>query len=381
MKVVFVNYHHLNSNSGYHIYNIARCLKKRGVECAVFVPNNKETVKEIDTVGLKVYNYSDINKVNFIPDIVHAWTPRERVRKFVESLIKVYKCPYIVHMEDNEQHLLDSTKALAKWKIYSFLKGKQDGAVPNHLSHPQHSKAFINNAVGMTVLTDKLFEFKPSDMKGLLFWPAYDHIFENLPPLDKTLKDKLGIGLEDKIIVYMGNVHSINIDEIFNLYLAIDILNKKSIPVKLIKTGNDHSSLFRIKYRKVSKHIIRLGFRPRYELPKLLSLADILVQPGRLDNFNNYRFPSKLPDYLVSGIPVILPAANIGLCLKDNIECLLLRDGGPQEIADKIELLLNDEEKRRQIGIAGQAFAKANFSWDKSASKLYDFYCEELRAL
>jgi hypothetical protein len=43
----------------------------------------------------------------------------------------------------------------------------------------------------------------------------------------------------------------------------------------------------------------------------LLALADLLVQPGKPDAFNDYRFPSKLPEFLSVGRPVILPDTNI----------------------------------------------------------------------
>ena len=52
--------------------------------------------------------------------------------------------------------------------------------------------------------------------------------------------------------------------------------------------------------------------------PQLLVAADILVQPdGSPGPFNDYRFPSKLPDFFASGRPVVLPKTNIGLYLSE----------------------------------------------------------------
>ena len=48
-------------------------------------------------------------------------------------------------------------------------------------------------------------------------------------------------------------------------------------------------------------------------LPALLRLADVLVQPGESNRFNTHRLPSKLPEFLASGRPVIMPRANLGL--------------------------------------------------------------------
>src|SRR5207237_553434 len=36
------------------------------------------------------------------PSLVHAWTPREAVRELVQEVSARYGCPYVVHLEDNE---------------------------------------------------------------------------------------------------------------------------------------------------------------------------------------------------------------------------------------------------------------------------------------
>jgi glycosyltransferase involved in cell wall biosynthesis len=103
-------------------------------------------------------------------------------------------------------------------------------------------------------------------------------------------------------------------------------------------------------------------------------LADVLVQPGHSDPFNDYRFPSKLPEFLATGRPVILPEANIGRCLRTEEECLLLNDGDALEIAAGIERLLADPELSERLGRGGRAFANASFSWRRSAQRLKLLY-------
>ena len=378
MRVIFVTYNHLNTNSGIHIYNIAQSLEIKGVECAVFVPGSKETVYEFGEPEFQVFNYTDIDKVDFVPDIIHAWTPRECVRKHVLRLVKIYKCPYIVHLEDNEECLLMHEMGLSADQIIAIQHGNVDIVVPEGLSHPRHYKDFLAGALGMTALIDKLLYFKPVNVRGFVFWPGYDKLFEDLPNAGDNLRTELGIKKGDHVIVYMGNVHASNRDEIFSLYSAVNLLNKKNIPTKLIRTGEDYVTLVPPEAKELDEHIVKLGFLPREELPKLLGLADILVQPGQAGDFNDFRFPSKLPDYFISGKPVILPAANIGRFLKDGENCVLLASGDAKEIAEKAEGLLADANKREQIGAAGKAFAAKNFSWHNNAFILLDFYQELL---
>ena len=91
---------------------------------------------------------------------------------------------------------------------------------------------------------------------------------------------------------------------------------------------------------------------------------------GRAGPFNDYRFPSKLPEFLATGRPVVLPATNLGRFLDDGEECLLLRRGDALEIAAAVERLLDDDELRARLGRGGRAFAERNFSWPASARKL-----------
>lgn len=378
MKVLFVSYHHLNSNSGLHIYNLAKHLSDEGVDVSIFVPNGKSTIREITNHNIKVFNYADFSKDEFSPDIIHTWTPRECVRNFVDKLVSLYGCPYIVHLEDNEEHLLKVTLGISDDQYLDIQNGDEDIFVPDHLSHPHHYKEFLSHSSGVTALIDKLLEFKPENIPGLVIWPSYDKEFECLQQPNVTLMKRLRINTSDNVIVYMGNVHSANQEEVFSLYLAIGILNRKGLPIKFIRTGEDYVPLIPSDLVKLNENCIHLGFRPRNELPALLGIADVLVQPGRADSFNDYRFPSKLPDYLVSGKPVVLPASNIGHFLKDGEECLLLKKGGAIEIAENIELLLNDKRKRERIGKAGREFAIKHFNWKNRSCELNKFYHEYL---
>ena len=175
-------------------------------------------------------------------------------------------------------------------------------------------------------------------------------------------------------------MHPANAKEVYSLYLAVYILNRKGSPIRLIRTGNDGVNLIEKQVGMINDYCINLGFQKRSMLPKLLAIADILVQPGTSDHFNDYRFPSKLPEYLVAGKPVVLPKSNIGRFLTSYDNCILLNKGDALEIAEKVEELINKKELREKIGKNGKAFARKYFSWEKAASdliKLFKKVCKE----
>lgn len=379
MNILFVNHHSLDSNSGIHIFNLANQLIRFGVDCSVCVPGDKESVANVGTPLFKVFDFNELiqkKQLHHI-DLIHAWTPREIVRKMTEQLAEQYHCPYVVHLEDNEDALLQAQTGLpiSQLRDREFLRRRH--IIRPHMADPIRYREFLSASQGVSVIMDTLLEFSPAGKPCQVIWAGYDDQldWEQAPDID--FRDALGIDGAEYIIVYTGNVHQANHREVFSLYLAVGLLNRRGIRTRLVRTGRNFIPLTdEDTWNEFKGHVIELGVLPRRELPRLLSIADVLVQPGRSDIFNDYRFPSKLPEYLASGKPVLLPAANIGRFLQDGEECILLKEGTAIELASLLEKILPDRELRLKLGTAGQQFAERNLRWYISAQKLHTFYLE-----
>ena len=66
--------------------------------------------------------------------------------------------------------------------------------------------------------------------------------------------------------------------------------------------------------------------------------------------------------------PVV--ASNVGGVsdtMKDNETGFLVNCGDYKGWIEKLSILIDNEDKRNQMGIAGAKFVKENFSWEKSA--------------
>lgn len=376
MHIVFVNYHHLDSNSGIHIFNLANQLSKHGVTCTVCVPDHKEKADALGNRNFEVQTFEEAKRI-LQPgqvNLIHAWTPRENVRAMTESLVRKCGAPYVVHLEDNEEAILESNLGVPVEMLRNLPEGQLNSLIPEHLSHPLRYKQFLKNARGLTVVMDTLQAFGPENEAKEVIWPAYEEELKWHRPPDQTLRQRLGIAPQEYVVVYTGNVHNANRREVFSLYLAVGLLNRRGVPTKLVRTGTDYVRLYDKQLKMLDQYCVPLGHLPRTDLPALLSIADALVQPGKADAFNMYRFPSKLPEYLASGKPVLLPAANIGRFLKDGEEAILLKEGNALEIAQTLEALFPDQTRRERIGEGGRLFAEKHLKWSLSAEKLLRFY-------
>jgi glycosyltransferase involved in cell wall biosynthesis len=377
MKILFANYHHLDSNSGIHIFNLANQLTRLGAKCVVCVPSHKELTVRLGDALFETVNLSDVRhgRVPADFDLIHAWTPREVVRKIAVQLLAMRPVPYLVHLEDNEEYIIESVARVpAAWLPY-VPDVLTPLVLPHAASHPRRYREFLTDAAGLTVIIEALGKFCPPTVPRQVIWAGYQEDLHWASPPDVGYKHRLGIARNEFVVAYTGNVHLAHQQDVSNLYKAVGILNERGVPAKLVRTGTDyvrHSPHNDSAIKE--KYCVELGHIPRRDLPSVLSIADVLVQPGKPGQFNDYRFPSKVPEYLASGKPVILPRTNIGLYLKNYEECLFLEEGTPSDIAAKIEMLLSNEDLRRRIGAGGRAFAEKNLQWGHIASCLHSFY-------
>jgi 2-polyprenyl-3-methyl-5-hydroxy-6-metoxy-1,4-benzoquinol methylase len=226
----------------------------------------------------------------------------------------------------------------------------------------------------MTAIIDRLLEFRPDGLPTEVVWPAFEPELFTADPAEPELRRRLGIADDEAVLVYTGNAHSSNAAELRSLYLAVAALNRGGRRVKLVRLGRDYVRFVESELKSIEQHVVQVPLQPRSEVSRYLRLADVLVQPGRSDGFNDYRLPSKLPEFFATGRPVVLPATNLGRFVEDGEECILLRRGDALEIAQVVERLLEDDDLRARLGRAGRAFADRNFSWSASAEKLKGFY-------
>jgi glycosyltransferase involved in cell wall biosynthesis len=159
------------------------------------------------------------------------------------------------------------------------------------------------------------------------------------------------------------------------LYTAVFELNRAGTPVTLIRTGLDRVDFLGTMAGAVAPHVLSLGqVMHHHHLPPLMALADLFVQPGVPDAFNDYRFPSKLPEFFAIGRPVVLPRTNLGTTLRHGTDAHVLDRADAAGIARAITELRNDRALSERLARGAAAFAAENFSWRRSADTLASFY-------
>jgi len=379
MKLLIVYFGPFDVNSAIQAFHFGNELTDLGWEVTLTGRGDPTRISAVGEPRFECVSHDDLEpkvremQANDGETVVLCWTPRERVRRITMDVTRRLGAPYTIHLEDNEEYLLESATGRSLAELQRLPLRQQDRLVPVDLIHPTHHREFLDGAAGVTVITEELNEFNHAGRPHALARPGID--LERFGPgLTPPSRYELGLAPDDFVLVYHGTIHYANQHEMLSLYLAVKLLQRRGHPVRLVRVG--HSEFGGVDpraFRAVADGAIELGPVPWREMPNYLALADAFVQPGPPDDFNRYRLPSKLPEFLAMGRPVILPHCNIGNDLTHGKNALLLEEGNALEIVARIEELLSDRELGERLGRGSRKFAEEQLSWKANSEALADF--------
>lgn len=379
LRVLFALYGDFTANSALHVAGLANQLCAAGHEVVVAVPRHAETLERLHAPAFAAREFADVPADTRVfaggapADVVHAWTPRENVRKFVAGLQLAAGARVIVHLEDNEDVL--SAAALGCDPAALLAVSEADlAALPDAASHPRRSREFLAAADGVTVVVESLRAFAPAGRPVQVVRPSADERWFFPRPANPAMRAALQLPAGTFLLAYHGNVHAANAAEVRELYAAVGLLAARGVPAILLRTGRD-SAEFLDGLDDARRHVLELGHVMHgHHLPEVLALADAFVQPGEPGPFNDYRLPSKLPEFFAIGRPVVLPRTNLGLELRDRTDALVLPRADAAAIAEAVEKLWRDPALATRLAEGARAFSARYFSWARSAADLVAFY-------
>ena len=97
------------------------------------------------------------------------------------------------------------------------------------------------------------------------------------------------------------------------------------------------------------------------DVPRYLSEADIFVRPSRSEGLG-----TAFLEAMAAGLPIIAtPVGGIPDFLKDRETGLFTKVDDPEDLAEKIEMLFNDEKLREKLIINGRKLVEEKYQWPK----------------
>ena len=192
-------------------------------------------------------------------------------------------------------------------------------------------------------------------------------------PRSEVFGDKLGVG-NKKIIFTAAPLWGIKGKGIKTLLNAFVLIKKEYDKVILLIAGDGQQKRELedlAKNLNVKKDVIFLGYCNN--MPELLNLTDIFTL---IFSFGG-GVGLAIKEAMACGKPCVVSKTSGTEVLKDREE-VLLASLDPKDIADKMVVLLKDEDYARKIGINARKRIEAEFSIEKVGEKLFNKLSEDI---
>jgi glycosyltransferase involved in cell wall biosynthesis len=233
---------------------------------------------------------------------------------------------------------------------------------------------FFNNLNGLALMTKTLInhysEFanpKP-ELLHLPMTVDLDRFNKKIPILDN---------FEYPYIVFVGVMDDLK-DGISILIQAFAKITIKFPEHKLYLIGGRNydtpAHLEMIKELNLQDKVKWLGEFSRDKIPAILKNASLLVLPRPDSKQAQGGFPTKLGEYLASGVPVC--ATTVGEIpdyLTNNESVFFAEPGSVDSFANAMYIALSNPELAQKVGMAGRKVAETHFNKDIQAQKLHEF--------
>jgi glycosyltransferase involved in cell wall biosynthesis len=182
----------------------------------------------------------------------------------------------------------------------------------------------------------------------------------------------------ERYLCYMGNME-LSKDDVDNIIKAFALV-KKDFPYLVLKLFGcpnvQEKKILQnlISELKIENKVVLMGIVNSIHVPEILSKAFLLVssQPNTIRAKGG--FPTKLCEYLASGIPTILTdVGENNTYIKDNIHAFFVKPNDPIAYANKIREIIENYESSLAIANNGRQFVNQNYSHFIVGKKLLKF--------
>ena len=345
----------------------------------------------------------------FEPEILHLWTPRHLPARVGLEAWSRSAARLVIHNEDDEEYILSKVATNRHFSaddlsLYRFLRQESYG--PADLEHQAES-------LNLEFLRQTLLDPYAWRWIHPLVTPVVEKIAAGVTSISPAYGRLLGerssapvrtlypgvdlgrfaqgtnraalrrdLGVEDQtVLLYSGSIAAFH--DFTSFLRGLPEVVKDYPEIMVIQIGHNYIPDVTgplLEELGLSSHVIFAGPVPHALMPEYLNLADLFLGVAASNQFNAHRLPSKIPEYMAVGRPIIL--ANVGVAseLDDVAEVVKLEGDSPEEIEEGFRRALALRPSWPAMGRRLQQKAERLFDWRRNAEHLISFYQEILES-
>ncbi|MEO9210033.1 MAG: glycosyltransferase, partial [Ginsengibacter sp.] len=273
----------------------------------------------------------------FNPDVIYIQPSSRANLKFCDLVSKNFKVPVILHMMDDWP-----SSAADRGFFNKYWQKTIDAELKELIGH-----CSVLMSISQSMATEYYRRYGEKFIVfhnpiNIPFWSRFQKINYSLPESPTFLyAGRTGLGIQTSLETIAKAIECIN--------------SKSSMSIKLVLSTDEDQPWAR------NYSCVELRSYTSYDLvPKTFSEADFLVLPydfsAKSIKFIKYSMPTKCPEYMISGTPILLfapPETEIVRYCQLNLCAKIVTENNEKKIIEAIESLLNNKTERELI--AGNA--------------------------
>jgi glycosyltransferase involved in cell wall biosynthesis len=285
---------------------------------------------------------------NFRPDIIYTQAGCLHEMSLVKQLIETIKVPYVIHMMDDWPSTLYGDTLLAPYLRWRLNK--------DFLDLLDHSSVFIGISQKMCDIYKQRYQrdcipfHNPIELDNWLAYTKKD--WKASTPFRIMYTGRIGTSIQTSLVDICEAVYELNQD---GLAVKFDIVLSPSCDTKT-KQRLERPGC-----------VCVLPAIPYKNIPACLAKADLLVLPLDFDResvkFARYSMPTKAPEFMISGTPVIVYASSelaVTEYARKEKWAYVVSERNISTLKKSLLELINDQALREKLSHRAQALAIQN---------------------
>lgn len=200
---------------------------------------------------------------------------------------------------------------------------------------------------------------------------------ERFRPLDRaSARERLGIPQDERVILTVGRLEPLKGFDI--LIRALAAMSSRERVALYVIGGDERAEAERARLDAIAREVgvaeavHFLGARPHESLPDYYNAADVVAVPSFYESFGLVAVEA-----MACGVPVVASrVGGLASTVVDGRTGHLIAWRCPEPFAEKIELLLANEELRRAMGASAAARMRESYAWSQVAARIAELYGE-----